>query len=59
LSAALDSKDFPSGLGSRHIAAAGITNVTKAVAMVISQSSGNVSIFKNGKLFVTIEKPVE
>jgi len=59
LSAALDSKDFPAGLGSRHIAAAGITNVTKAVAMVISESSGNVSVFKNGKLFVTIEKPVE
>lgn len=59
LSAALDSKDFPAGLGSRHIAAAGITNVTKAVAMVISQSSGNVSVFKNGKLFVTIEKPLE
>jgi DNA integrity scanning protein DisA with diadenylate cyclase activity len=59
LSAALDSRDFPAGLGSRHIAAAGITNVTKAVAIVISQSSGNVSVFKNGKLFVTIEKPVE
>jgi diadenylate cyclase len=59
LSAALESKDFPQGLGSRHIAAAGITNVTKAVAMVISESSGNVSVFKNGKLFVTIEKPVE
>lgn len=59
LSAALESKDFPSGLGSRHIAAAGITHVTKAVAMVISESSGNVSVFKNGKLFVTIEKPVE
>ncbi len=59
LSAALESKDFPSGLGSRHIAAAGITNVTKAVAMVVSQSTGNVSVFKNGKLFVTIEKPVE
>lgn len=59
LSAALDSKDFPPGLGSRHIAAAGITNVTKAVAMVVSQSTGNVSVFKNGKLFVTIEKPVE
>ncbi len=59
LNAALDSKDFPAGLGSRHIAAAGITNVTKAVAMVISQSTGNVSVFKNGKLFVTIEKPVE
>ena len=59
LSAALESKDFPPGLGSRHIAAAGITHVTKAVAMVISESSGNVSVFKNGKLFVTIEKPLE
>jgi diadenylate cyclase len=59
LSAALDSRDFPAGLGSRHIAAAGITHVTKAVAIVISQSSGNVSVYKNGKLFVTIEKPVE
>lgn len=59
LSAALESKDFPSGLGSRHIAAAGITNVTKAVAIVVSQSTGDVSVFKNGRLFVTIEKPVE
>lgn len=59
LSAALDSKDFPPGLGSRHIAAAGITSLTRAVAIVISESSGNVTVFKNGKLFVTIEKPVE
>jgi len=59
LNAALESKDFPSGLGSRHIAAAGITHVTKAVGMVVSQSTGDVSVFKNGKLFVTIEKPVE
>jgi diadenylate cyclase len=59
LNAAPDSRDLPAGLGSRHIAAAGITNVTKAVAIVISESSGNVSVFKNGKLFVTIEKPVE
>ena len=59
LNAAPDSRDLPAGLGSRHIAAAGITSVTKAVAIVISESSGNVSVFKNGKLFVTIEKPVE
>jgi diadenylate cyclase len=59
LNAALDTRDFPAGLGSRHIAAAGITNLTKAVAIVISESSGNVSVFKNGRLFVTIEKPVE
>jgi diadenylate cyclase len=59
LNAAFGSRDFPPGLGSRHIAAAGITSVTKAVAIVISESSGNVTVFKNGKLFVTIEKPVE
>jgi len=33
--------------------------VTKAVAVVVSQSTGNVSVFKDGKLFVSIEKPVE
>ena len=59
LNAALGTRDFPAGLGSRHIAAAGITSLTKAVAIVISESSGNVSVFKNGKLFVTIKKPVE
>jgi DNA integrity scanning protein DisA with diadenylate cyclase activity len=59
LSAALDSKEFPQGLGSRHIAAAGITSVSRATAIVLSESSGNVSVFKNGKIFVTIEKPVE
>jgi DNA integrity scanning protein DisA with diadenylate cyclase activity len=59
LSAALESKDFPQGLGSRHIAAAGITNITNATAIVLSESTGNVSIFKNGKIFVTIEKPVD
>ncbi len=59
LSAALERKDFPQGLGSRHIAAAGITSVTKAVAVVLSESTGNVSIFKNGRIFVNIEKPTE
>jgi DNA integrity scanning protein DisA with diadenylate cyclase activity len=59
LSAALESREFPSGLGSRHIAAAGITNLTKAVSIVVSQSTGDVTVFKNGRLFVTIEKPVE
>ena len=54
LSAALDRKDFPQGLGSRHIAAAGITSVTRATAIVVSESSGNVSVFNDGKIFVTI-----
>ena len=59
LNASLANIDFPAGLGSRHIAAAAITTLTKAVAIVVSESSGNVTVFKNGKFFVTIKKPVE
>jgi len=59
LSAALEAKDFPQGLGSRHIAAAGITSVTGAIAVVISESTGTVRIFKKGRLFVDIEKGME
>ncbi len=59
LSAALESKDFPKGLGSRHIAAAGITSITHAIAVVLSESSGAVSVFKKGKMLVSIEKPLE
>jgi len=58
LSAALESKDFPQGLGSRHIAAAGITSVTDAIAFAISESTGTVRIFNKGKVFVDIEKGV-
>lgn len=58
LSAALNSTvDLPRGLGSRHVAAAGITSVTEAVAIVISESTGDVRIFKNGAIFMEIEKP--
>lgn len=59
LNAALESKEFPKGLGSRHIAAAGVTGATNAIAIVISESAGTVRIFKKGKIFVSIEKPVE
>ena len=59
LSAGLESKEFPKGLGSRHIAAAGITGATNAIAMVISESTGAVRVFKKGKVFVSIEKPLE
>jgi DNA integrity scanning protein DisA with diadenylate cyclase activity len=58
LNAAIESKDFPQGLGSRHIAAAGITSITHALAIVISESTGNVSVFKSGNLFVSILKPI-
>jgi DNA integrity scanning protein DisA with diadenylate cyclase activity len=47
---------LPQGLGSRHLAAAGITTVTKAIAVVISESTGAVRIFTGGKIFMEIEK---
>jgi DNA integrity scanning protein DisA with diadenylate cyclase activity len=47
---------LPQGLGSRHLAAAGITAVTKAVAVVISESTSTVRIFIGGKTFMEIEK---
>ena len=40
---------IPSGLGSRHLAAAGISKLTKAIAITVSES-GIVRVFKNGKI---------
>jgi len=48
--------EMPMGLGSRHLAAAGITKVTQALALVISESTGGVRIFSKGKLFMEIER---
>ncbi len=56
LGAAIDESTLPRGLGSRHIAAAGITALTKSIAFVISESSGDVRIFKDGKILMHIEK---
>jgi DNA integrity scanning protein DisA with diadenylate cyclase activity len=56
LNAALEEGELPHGLGSRHVAAAGITAVTEAVAIAISESNGTVRIFKNGAIFTEIEK---
>lgn len=43
------------GLGARHRAASGITSITKAVAIVISESSGKITIYENGKTIATLE----
>ncbi|MDX1962603.1 MAG: diadenylate cyclase [Pirellulales bacterium] len=43
------------GLGSRHWAAAAITKATKAVAVVVSESSGTVRIFQGGEQILRIE----
>ena len=40
--------DLASGVGTRHRAAAGLTRVTAAIAIVLSQSGGRVSVFRGG-----------
>jgi DNA integrity scanning protein DisA with diadenylate cyclase activity len=57
LGTAGDEDTIPRGLGSRHIAASGITALTDAVAIVISETTGDLRIFKNGKILMEIEKP--
>jgi diadenylate cyclase len=41
--------DVPLGLGARHMAAAGISRDTEALAIVVSQTSGSVRVFRRGK----------
>ena len=56
LDASGESIEIPLGLGSRHRAAAGITSLTEALAIVVSEETGGVRIFHHGKIFMEIEK---
>ena len=49
-------KDLTSGLGARHAAAAAITMCTRAVAIVVSQSTGTVSLFSGGRTALVLGK---
>jgi diadenylate cyclase len=40
----------PLGLGARHMAAAGISRDSEAIAIVVSQTSGSVRVFRRGKV---------
>ncbi|HVZ75122.1 MAG TPA: diadenylate cyclase [Polyangia bacterium] len=42
--------DVPLGLGARHMAAAGISRDSEAIAIVVSQTSGSVRVFRRGKV---------
>lgn len=43
------------GYGARHNAAAYITKQTQAIAIVVSESSGTVTVFKNGRVLFSFE----
>jgi len=50
------SAELDGGLGARHQAAASITARTKAMAIIISQSTGTVTIFQDGGSVLSLEK---
>jgi DNA integrity scanning protein DisA with diadenylate cyclase activity len=56
LAPSVETSELPQGLGARHRSAAGITSLTNSIALVISESTGDVRIFSRGKLFMEIEK---
>ncbi|MBN1103700.1 MAG: diadenylate cyclase [Deltaproteobacteria bacterium] len=47
---------LPQGLGTRHTAAAAITQMTDSVALAISESTGKVTLFRGGKIMAVIDK---
>ncbi len=49
---------LPSGLGSRHAAAAAISVATQCVSVVVSSSTGQVTLFRNGVMLPLTEKRI-
>ncbi|MEI7856679.1 MAG: PAS domain S-box protein [Methanomicrobiales archaeon] len=45
---------LPPGMGTRHNSVAAITQVTKTVGIVVSQSGGVITIFRNGQILKKI-----
>ncbi|MFZ5445890.1 MAG: DNA integrity scanning protein DisA nucleotide-binding domain protein [Myxococcota bacterium] len=47
---------IPLGLGARHAAAASITATTRCIALVVSQTSGAVRLFKEGNIVLELHQ---
>ena len=56
LQSAMEDVKIPIGLGARHAAAAFITATTKALAIVVSQSSGAVRVFRGGEIALELHQ---
>ena len=51
-----DDKDMATGLGTRHRAALGISRETDAIAVVVSEETGKISIAKDGTLIADLKE---
>jgi diadenylate cyclase len=56
LSAIDETVKIPLGLGARHAAAAAITATTACIALVVSQTSGAVRLFKDGNIVLELHQ---
>ncbi|MBI5544038.1 MAG: DNA integrity scanning protein DisA nucleotide-binding domain protein [Deltaproteobacteria bacterium] len=56
LQASSDKAKVPLGLGARHAGSAAMTMETKAVAIVVSQTSGAVRVFKDGEIVLELHQ---
>lgn len=52
----VDDKEIANGLGTRHRAAMGISRETDAIAVVISEETGKISIAKDGTLIADLKE---
>jgi diadenylate cyclase len=48
--------DLPGGYGSRHRAACAITKAVNCISLVLSQSTGEVTMFKNGSVMMSLPR---
>lgn len=48
------SVSLPPGMGTRHNSVAAITSVTSTIGIVVSQSGGGITVFRNGKILKKI-----
>jgi len=47
----IEDDDFPEDLGLRHRAGAGVTNNTDAVAIIVSEQTGQISMAESGRIY--------
>jgi hypothetical protein len=47
--------DIPEGFGTRHVSVAAMTKVTRSLGIVVSESGGTITVFRDGKLVKQIE----
>ncbi|MCD8481456.1 MAG: PTS sugar transporter subunit IIA [Verrucomicrobia bacterium] len=51
-------ENLPGGYGARHSAAAAITLAADCIAICVSESSGQVTLFRKGVMLPLLEKPI-